>query len=188
MEWLILLALIFVPVIILVLLYNRLVALRQARRNAFSDIDVQLRQRYDLVPRLVEVVKGYAAHEKEVFQSVTEARARVGQARGTGEERQAAEGRLGGALMSLFAVAENYPQLKADQNFLQLQNELADIENKIAAARRFFNNATNEYNTTIHQFPSNIVANMFGYHEEPYFELDDKLEEAVREAPEVDFS
>src|SRR5690606_10071478 len=120
----------------LVVIYNRLVALRQTRKNAFSDIDVQLKQRFDLIPNLMETVKGYASHEQSVFQNVTDARARVGSARGAGAagaERIQAEGMLGNALMNLFAVAENYPQLKADQNFRQLQAELSDIENKIAA-------------------------------------------------------
>ncbi|NCC22045.1 MAG: LemA family protein [Alphaproteobacteria bacterium] len=170
-----------------VLLYNRLVALRQTRRNAFSDIDVQLKQRYNLVPQLLETVKGYAKHEKEVFENVTDARAQVGKAGNTGERVQA-EGLLGGALMGLLAVAENYPDLQADQNFRQLMAELSDLENKIAAARRFFNNATAEYNTAIQQFPANLIAGTFGFSEEPFFELDDQLEQAVRTAPEVKFT
>lgn len=182
-----------VVVILLVLggfvafLYNRLVALRQTRNNAFSDIDVQLKQRYNLVPQLVESVKGYAKHEKEVFQNVTEARAQVGHASGAGKQRMKAEGLLGGALMGLLAVAENYPQLQADQNFRQLMAELSDIENKIAAARRFFNSATNELNTAVQQFPSNLIANMFGFTAEPFFELDPAEEAAARKAPEVKF-
>ena len=125
-----------------VLLYNRLVALRQSRENAFSDIDVQLKQRFNLVPQLVESVKGYAAHEKQVFENVTQARAQVGAAKGATGERVAAENVLGGALMGLLAVAENYPDLKADQNFQTLMRELSDIENKISAARHFLNNTT----------------------------------------------
>lgn len=172
----------------LVVLYNRFVALRQARNNAFSDIDVQLKQRYNLVPQLVETVKGYAAHEKTTFENVTNARAAVGQTSGAGEGRMRAEGMLGGALMGLFAVAENYPQLKADQNFQRLMAELSDIENKIAAARRFFNSATNEYNTAIQQFPGNIVAGLFNFKAEPFFEIEDHLKDAVKTAPEVKFS
>ena len=150
-----------------ILLYNRLVALRQTRNNAFSDIDVQLKQRYDLVPSLVETVKGYAAHEKTVFENVTNARAQVGAARGgAGATRVQAEAALGGALMGLLAVAENYPQLKADGNFQRLMAELSDLENKIAAARRFFNNATAEYNTAIEQFPAVLIANNFGFKKE----------------------
>lgn len=173
-----------------VMLYNRLVALRQTRKNAFSDIDVQLKQRYDLVPQLVETVKGYAGHEKGVFESVTEARSRIGRAgAGPGAERIGAENALGGALMGLFAVAENYPALKADQNFQRLMAELSDIENKIAASRRFFNNATNELNTAVQQFPANLIAGAFGFHEETFFEAGSEQEaQAIRQAPKVDFT
>ena len=170
-----------------ILLYNRLVALRQTRENAFSDIDVQLKQRYNLVPQLVETVKGYASHEKEVFENVTNARAQVGAAKGATGERVNAENVLGGALMGLLAVAENYPDLKADQNFQKLMNELSDIENKIAAARRFFNNATAEYNTATEQFPAVIIAKQFGFNKEEFFELDEAEAEAVQKAPEVKF-
>lgn len=172
----------------LVVIYNRLVALRQTRRNAFSDIDVQLKQRFDLIPNLVETVKGYASHEKTVFENVTEARARVGRTGGAaGAERIQAEGMLGSALMGLFAVAENYPQLKADTNFQHLQAEISDIENKIAAARRFFNNATAEYNTAIEQFPANLIAGPFGFRPEIFFELDAAQAAAVQEGPKVQF-
>lgn len=173
-----------------VMLYNRLVALRQTRNNAFSDIDVQLKQRFDLVPSLVETVKGYAAHEKTVFENVTNARAQVGAARASGggdAGRIQAEAALGGALMNLLAVAENYPQLKADGNFQRLMAELSDLENKIAAARRFFNNATAEYNTAIEQFPAVLIANNFGFKKETFFELDAAEAAAVHKAPEVKF-
>lgn len=170
-----------------VLLYNRLVALRQTRNNAFSDIDVQLKQRYNLVPQLVETVKGYAKHEKDVFENVTQARAQVGAAKGATGERVAAENVLGGALMGLLAVAENYPDLKADQNFQRLMGELSDIENKIAAARRFFNNATAEYNTAIEQFPAVLIASRFGFGKETFFELDEAEAAMVHKAPEVKF-
>lgn len=186
MKWIVLIALAVIA-LGLIALYNRLVALRQTRKNAFSDIDVQLKQRFDLVPNLIETVKGYAIHEKTVFENVTEARARVGRTGGAGAERIQAEGMLGSALMGLFAVAENYPQLKADQNFQHLQAELSDIENKIAAARRFFNNATAEYNTAIQQFPANLIAGMFGFHDEIFFELGAGEAEAVRTAPQVKF-
>jgi LemA protein len=173
---------------LVVVLYNRMVALRQTRFNAFSDIDVQLRQRYDLVPQLLETVKGYAKHEKETLQNVTDARTQVKNAgSGPSGARAKAEGLLGGALMGLLAVAENYPDLKADGNFQQLMSELSDIENKLAAARRFFNSATSEYNTAIQQFPANLIAGMFGFHSEPFFELGDEVQEAVQEAPEVKF-
>lgn len=188
MEWIIL-GIIVVAAIMVMVLYNRLVALRQTRNNAFSDIDVQLKQRYDLVPSLVETVKGYAKHEKEVFENVTNARAQVGQARGGDQgARMKAEGLLGGALAGLLAVAENYPDLKADQNFQRLMDELSDIENKIAAARRFFNSATAEYNTATEQFPANVlVAGPFGFKKEEFFELDEAEKEAVHKAPEVKF-
>jgi len=186
MEWLILLGVIAAIVLFIIALYNRLIALRQNRGNAFSDIDVQLKLRYDLVPSLIETVKGYAAHEKSIFENVTEARAGVSKAQGT-DQRIQAEQRLGGALATLYAVAENYPALKADQNFQSLMNELADIENKIAAARRFFNNATNELNTAVEQFPSNIIANMFGFKTETFYE-DTSMERAMLEkAPAVKF-
>lgn len=172
----------------LVVLYNRLVALRQNRNNAFSDIDVQLKQRFNLVPQLVETVKGYASHENEVFTKVTEARAGVEKAGdGASEGRIKAEGLLGGALMGLLAVAEDYPDLKADANFRRLMDELSDIENKIAAARRFFNNTTAEYNTAIQQFPAVLIANMFNFNEEKFFELGEDEADQVREAPDVSF-
>lgn len=171
-----------------VMIYNRLVALRQARLNAFSDIDVQLKQRYDLIPSLVETVKGYATHEKQVFENVTQARASVGQAQGGASgERLQAEAMLGGALGRLFAVAENYPALQADTNFRQLMAELSDIENKIAAARRFFNSATNELNTAVQQFPANLLAGPFGFHTEPFFETDAETAAAMQKAPAVKF-
>lgn len=173
----------------LVVIYNRLVALRQTRENAFSDIDVQLQQRSDLVPNLVETVKGYASHESETFQNVTNARARVQSAQGKGgrEERLNAETMLGGALVNLFAVAENYPELKADANFRELQAELSDLENKIAAARRFFNNATAELNTAIEQFPANLIAGPFGFESQSFYELAPGEEETIRKAPDVSF-
>ncbi len=170
-----------------VVLYNRLIALRQSRENAFSDIDVQLKQRFNLVPQLVETVKGYASHEKSVFENVTNARAQVGAAKSSTGERVAAENVLGGALMGLLAVAENYPDLKADQNFQKLMAELSDIENKIAAARRFFNNATAEYNTAIEQFPAVLIANMLNFKKEDFFELNEAEAVLVQKAPEVKF-
>ena len=188
MQWIILGALGIVG-LGLIIIYNRLVALRQTRNNAFSDIDVQLKQRFDLVPNLVETVKGYASHEKTVFENVTNARAAVGRTNGLGAaaEHLRAEGALGGALMGLFAVAENYPQLKADSNFQQLQAELSDIENKIAAARRFFNSATAEYNTAIQQFPANLIAGPLGFNSELFFELAPGEAEAVKTPVQVKF-
>ncbi len=185
MEW-ILLIIVAVLIIGAISLYNRLVALRQNRENAFSDIDVQLKQRFDLVPQLVETVKGYAAHEQDVFENVTNARAGVESA-GSQEERLTAERKLGGAMFNLFAVAEAYPDLKADQNFQQLMAELSDIENKIAAARRFFNNATSELNTAVQQFPSNLIAKNFGFKEEAFFEVDEEERKVLEKAPDIQF-
>ncbi len=186
MELLIGLGVLAVLALFVISLYNRLVALRQNRMNAYSDIDVQLKQRFDLVPQLVESVKGYAAHEKSVLENVTAARASVAGSRGA-NERLAAEGTLGGALMGLFAVAENYPALKADQNFQQLMSELSDIENKIAAARRFFNNATSELNTSVQQFPANIIAGMFGFKTEEFYEDTSVTRVELEKAPSVKF-
>jgi LemA protein len=170
----------------LIVAFNRLVALRQAWKQAFADIDVQLKQRHDLVPNLVETVKGYAAHESGVFEQVAQARAGAMRASGVAD-KAAAEGVLSGALGNLMAVAENYPQLKANENFLQLQGELADIENKIAASRRFLNSAVAEYNTAIQQFPAALFAGAFGFQAAQMFELDatEKAEAVV--APKVSF-
>ncbi|MDE2476644.1 MAG: LemA family protein [Alphaproteobacteria bacterium] len=166
--------------------FNRLVALRQAWRRAYADIDVQLKQRHDLIPNLVETVKGYAAHESGVFTQVTQARAAAMRAT-TVPEKSAAEGALSGALANLFAVAENYPQLKANENFRALQDELTDLENKIAAARRFLNNAVAEYNTAIQQFPAVLFAGTFGFEPAPMFELDAAEKAEVKEPPKVSF-
>lgn len=173
-------------VLFFVMLYNRLVALRQNRGQAFADIDVQLKQRFDLVPQLVETVKGYAAHEKEVLQNVTNARTAVGSARGT-HERIEAENMLTRAMMGLYAVAENYPALKANESFQQLMSELADVENKLAAARRFFNNATAEFNTAIEQFPAVLIAGPFGFKKEEFFEVPQENRAAYDKPPEVKF-
>jgi len=166
--------------------YNRLVALSQAWKRAFADIDVQLRQRHDLIPNLVETVKGYAAHESGVFTAVTQARASAMRATGVAE-RGAAESVLSGALGNLMAVAENYPQLKANENFRQLQDELVDLENKIAAARRFLNNAVAEYNAAIQQFPAALFARQFGFAPAAMFELDPTEKAAEMTPPKVTF-
>lgn len=186
MELLIGLGTLALVVVFVISLYNRLVALRQNRMNAYSDIDVQLKQRFDLVPTLVETVKGYAAHEKTTLENVTAARAGVSNAHNS-EDRLRAEGALGGALVNLFAVAENYPTLKADVNFQQLMAELSDIENKIAAARRFFNNATSELNTAVQQFPSNVVAGLFGFKAEMFYEDTSVARATLEAAPSVKF-
>lgn len=173
-------------VLLFIVLYNRFISLAQTRKNAFSDIDVQLKLRYDLIPNLVETVKGYATHEKSVLENVTAARATAMRG-GSIPDRIGAEGALSSALMNLMAVAENYPQLKANDNFRQLQTELADVENKIAAARRFFNNATNEYNTAIKQFPGVLLARLFGFSEEIFFGLAAGEKDAANQAPKVGF-
>jgi len=166
-----------------VLMYNRLITLRNRVREAFSDIDVQLKRRYDLIPNLVNTVKGYAAHEKGVFEKVTEARARAMGAQGV-HDKAVAENMLSQTLKSLFAVAENYPDLKASQNFLELQRELRDTEDKIQAARRFYNTNVMSLNTKIEVFPSNLIARGFGFKKEEFFELEDVEQ---REAPKVSF-
>ena len=163
--------------------YNGLVMFKNRAGEAWSDIDVQLKRRYDLIPNLVSTVKGYAAHESGVFEKVTEARSQAMQAGGTAEKAQA-ENMLSGALKSLFAVAEAYPDLKANQNFLELQRELSDTENKIQASRRFYNGVVMEYNTKIETVPTNIVANMFAFSKREFFELDD---EAAKQPVKVEF-
>jgi LemA protein len=186
-ELWIVLAIIVIGGLFLVGMYNRLVTLRQRVREAWSDIDVQLKRRYDLIPNLVETVKGYAAHEKGVFESVTQARANAISAGATGspEQRAQAENILTGALRSVFAVAEAYPQLQASQNFRDLQENLTATEDKIAFARRFYNGNVRDYNTGLQTFPTNILAGMFGFTAEQYFELADAKE---RETPKVSFS
>ncbi len=187
MEIWIILAVIAVIAIFLISIYNRLVTLRQRVREAWSDIDVQLKRRYDLIPNLVETVKGYAAHEKTVFENVTNARASAIAAGATGspEQRAQAENVLTGALRSVFAVAENYPQLQASQNFRDLQEQLTATEDKIAFARRFYNGNVRDYNTSLQTFPTTVLAGMFGFTSEQYFELADAKE---REVPKVSFS
>lgn len=165
--------------------YNSLVTYRTRSEEALSDIDVQSKRRYDLIPNLVNTVKGYAAHESSAFEKVTEARTRAMQA-GTLADKGAAEDMLSGALKSLFAVAEAYPDLKANQNFLQLQNELADTENKIQAARRFYNSNVRELNIKIETFPTNLIAKPFGFMKKEFFALG-AGEEAARQPVEVKF-
>ena len=165
-------------------LYNRFIRLIQRTKEAWADIDVQLKRRYDLIPNLVNTVKGYATHESETFEKVTEARTAAMNA-GTVEEQGAAENMLTGALKSLFAVSEAYPDLKANQNFLELQRELSDTENKIQAARRFYNGNVRDLNTAVQVFPGNIVAGMFKFEAQEYFELEEGSEE--KEAVEVKF-
>lgn len=167
----------------LISIYNHFIRLRQRSEEAASDIEVQQKRRYNLIPNLLETVKGYAAHEKGVFERVTEARTRAMQT--TGKEHEQAENMLSGTLKTLFAVSENYPQLKANENFLNLQQELTDTEDKIQAARRFFNSTVMELNTKIESFPSNIVAKFFGFSKKEFFDLD--TESAAREPVQVKF-
>lgn len=166
-------------------IYNRLVAMRQRTNQAFADIDVQLKQRHDLVPNLVETVKGYAAHERGTLEAVVQARNAAIAAPGV-EQKVAAENVLTGALRQLFALSENYPDLKANANFQQLQSDLSDIENKLAAARRFFNNAVQEYNTGIQQFPAALFAGIFGFGQRTFFDVGDERK-VLEQAPSVKF-
>jgi LemA protein len=168
---------IVIAVVVLLLLYvivtyNGLVRLRNRIQNAWAQIDVQLRRRYDLIPNLVETVKGYAAHEKSTFEAVTQARANAINAQGPADQARA-ENMISGALKSLFAVSEAYPDLKANQNFLSLQEELSGTEGRISYARQYYNDAVLRLNTKIQSFPSNILAGMFGFKEHEYFEADD---------------
>lgn len=172
-------------VIILISLYNKLVKLRNHRENAFADIDVQLKQRHDLIPQLVESVKGYAAHEKETLDRVISARNGAMNAR-TIDDKIVAENTLTSALAGMKITLEAYPDLKANQNFLQLQEEISDVENKLAAVRRFFNSATRELNNAVQTFPSNIIAGMFGFKKEMMFDLGENRA-TLEEAPKIKF-
>jgi len=177
-----LIAIVVIGVVFLIFIYNRLVVQRNRVDNGWAQIDVQLKKRYDLIPNLVETVKGYAKHEKEVFENVTKARTQGMQASGV-EEQGKAENMITGALKTLFAVAENYPDLKANQNFLMLQEELSGVENKIAFSRQFYNDTVMKFNTMIQTFPTNMVAGMLGFTQRHYFEI----EEASREPVKVEF-
>jgi LemA protein len=181
-------AIVVVLVLMLLGTYNRLVGLRQTANQAFADIDVQLQQRHDLIPNLVETVKGYAAHESGTLEAVTAARAAATTATSVDDKVQA-ENMLTGALRQLFAVSEAYPDLKANQNFMQLQNELGDIENKLAASRRFFNNSIGEFNAARRQFPTVLFASMFGYGQDrPFFDVgSDERASMSAAAPQVKF-
>jgi len=173
---------VIVAALAVVALYNRLVVLRNRVDNAWAQIDVQLKRRYDLIPNIVETVKGYATHEKGTFEAVIQARSAAMSAQGVAEQG-AAENVLTGALKSLFALAEAYPDLKANQSFLQLQDELTNTEGKIAYARQFYNDSVMSLNTAIQSFPANLLAGMFGFTQREYFEI----EAAAAEAPKVQF-
>jgi LemA protein len=167
----IVLGIVFALVLFFVVKYNGFITLRNRAQEAWSDIDVQLKRRYDLIPNLVSTVKGYAAHESVTFEKVTEARSKAMQA-GTPEEKGEAENMLSGTLKSLFAISEAYPELKANTNFLQLQSELADTENKIMASRRFYNGNVRDFNTGVEMFPGNIIAGIFKFIKMEFFELE----------------
>ncbi len=183
---LVILALIVIVVLLAISLYNRLVRLRNNREQAFADVDVQLKQRHDMIPQLVEAVKGYMGHERGVLTAITEARANAMKAT-TINDKIEAETKLSAALEGLKVSVEAYPDLKASQNFMDLQNEIADIENKIAAARRFFNSATKELNMATEMFPSNLIATLFNFKREPLFELGEQRA-AAEEPPQIKFS
>ena len=172
----------------LVVSYNRFVSQRQQVRNAWANIDTELRRRYDLIPHLVETVRGYAAHEREVFEEVARARSVAMSATGSPAEQAAAEGPLVAALRQLFAVAENYPQLRANENFLALQRELANTEDRLQGSRRFYNATVQDFNRRVQAFPSNLVANWFRFTPEQFFEIEEAIRPQLEQAPRVDFT
>lgn len=182
----IILIIVVLTVFWIILTYNRLVALKNRAKEAWADIDVQLKRRYNLIPNLVETVKGYASHEKGVFENVTKARANAISAEQTGDPQKVAEAEnfLSGTLKSLFAVVENYPDLKASNNFMELQRELRDTEDKVQAARRFYNGNVRDLNIKIEVFPANIVANLFNFAKMNFFEIE---EAAAKEPVKVSF-
>jgi len=174
---------ILLPFVYVVLTYNTLVALRNHIRDAWSNIDTELKRRYDLIPNLVATVKGYAAHEKEIFERVTELRARCLASQGARQEQAANENQLVDALKQLLVVVENYPQLKADQHFLKLQQQLVNTEDRIQAARRFFNGNVRDHRNKCETFPSSVIAGIFGFESQDYF----NVHPSVREVPDMDF-
>ena len=176
---LLIIGIIVVIVVALILIYNKLVSLKVRVENAWSQIDVQTKRRFDLIPNLVETVKGYAKHEKDVFTQVTEARSAIMKAKTIGDKAKA-ENQLTGALKTLFAVAENYPQLRASENFMQLQEEISGTESKIAYSRQFYNDSVMEYNQSIRMFPTNVIAGMLGFMEKQFFESPDSERQPVK--------
>ena len=176
-----------VVVIALIFIYNRFITLVNRVRESWSDIEVQLKRRYDLIPNLIETVKGYVKHERETLEKVTQMRQFAVQQTGAPGEQARAENMLTGALKSLFAVSENYPDLKASQNFVDLQNELTDTENKVQAARRFYNSTIQDYNTMLAQFPYNIIGSVFNFVERDFFELETDEKEAAQKPVAVSF-
>jgi LemA protein len=186
--WVVIVLLVLVVLIVVggIASYNRFVSQRNLVRDAWANIDTELRRRYDLIPNLVETVKGYASHEREVFENVTKARAMATAATGSPAEQAAAEGPLVAALRQLFAVAENYPDLKANQNFLALQAELSNTEDRLQTARRFYNSNVRDYNRRVQSFPSSVIAGWFGFKEEQFFEVEESLRGEAG-VPHVDF-
>jgi LemA protein len=184
----IILAVVVLVVIAGIVSYNRFVSQRAQIRSSFSNIETELRRRYDLIPNLVETVRGYASHERELFEEVARARSAAAAATGSPAEQAAAEGPFVAALRQLFAVAENYPQLRANENFLQLQSELANTEDRLQASRRFYNANVQDYNRRVGSFPSNVVAKSFNFQEEEFFEIEPALRAEVERAPRVDFA
>ena len=182
----IIIAVVVVIILAVIGIYNNLVRLRNNRENAFADIDVQLKQRYDLVPPLVATVKCYAEHEKGLLESITAARSAAMSATSI-DDKIKADQQLTSALAGLKVQVEAYPDLKANENFLQLQGELSDIENKLAAVRRYFNSATRELNNAVQTFPNNIFAGMFGFHKEAMYEIEASERATVEKAPEIKF-
>ncbi len=186
MPYILIIIMIALIIFWIISIYNRMVKLRNRRENAFADIDVQLKQRHDLVPQLVDTVKGYATHERELLIKLTQARTVAMQATSI-DSKIVAEKNLSSALQGLKVAVENYPDLKANQNFLQLQEELSDIENKLAAARRFFNIATTEFNNAVETFPANIIAGQFGFNRATLFDLGNEVREDLYKPPTINF-
>jgi LemA protein len=186
-PFLIILALIAGAGLYAILIFNQFVSLRERVKEAWSGIEVQMKQRYNLIPNLVETVKGYAKHESGTFEKITEARSQAMSNQGSPAEQAASENVLSGALKSLFALSEDYPDLKANENFLSLQSELTETENKIQMARRYYNGIVRDNNTKVDQFPSNLVARAFNFIKAEFFELDED-EDAARKPVEVSFS
>ena len=172
--------------IYLLVTYNIFVTLKNRVKEAWSDIEVQMKRRYDLIPNLVEIVKGYAVHEKNTLEAVIQARNMAMASQGSIEDKAKAENMLTGTLKSLFALSENYPNLKANENFLELQRELTDTENKIQASRRFYNSNVLAINTKLEMFPSNIIGKMFGFQKQDFFKLDEN-EQAAKQAVKISF-
>lgn len=177
-------AVFLLPIIYVILTYNTLIALRNHIRDAWGNIDTELKRRYDLIPNLVATVKGYAAHEKEIFEHVTQLRAQCMTSQGSVQQQAVNEVQLVGALQQLLGVVENYPKLKADQHYLKLQKELVNTEDRIQAARRFYNGNVRDYRNKCETFPSSIIAGAFGFQPEDYF----RVSPSVREVPDIDFA